>query len=178
MKIVGIVIGHGPKIDTGAVSVDGNETELAWNRELAFYICKFSEKFDAALIHRKVEKLPPYAEVNSLHCDLAIELHLNSSDPAATGSEMIHYAGSTKGKQFAELLLTAAVSTLKLKNRGVKTPWQGRGNAFLKNTRCPAVIVESFFINNPSDLARGAEVQEDLARAYVHSIDQMVEAIS
>lgn len=168
MKKVAIVVGHGPKHDTGAVAQDGT-TELVWNRDLARRIQKALEgRLDAVIVNRVIEQLQPVKETNDTGADMAIELHLNST-PGASGTEMI-YSGSAKGSRLATLLQGAAVGALGLPDRGIKTPWKGRGRRWLVGTKMPAVIVESFFIDTPDDLRRGNLRKQKLAEAYANAL--------
>lgn len=171
MKKVAIVVGHGPKHDTGAVNKDGT-TELIWNRDLARRIQKALEgRLDAVIVNRVIEQLQPVKETNETGADMTVELHLNDSGTGkASGSEMIHALGSKKGPILAGLLQQAAVDTLGLPNRGIKTPWMGRGRRWLEGTKMPAVIVESFFIDNSDDLRRGNLKKQKLAEAYADAL--------
>lgn len=171
MKKVAIVIGHGPNIDRGAVSADGATTELDWNRDLASRINdRLSGRVEGIIVHRTIERLQPVLETNATQADAAIELHLNST-PGASGTEMIIFEGSTQGRRLGQLLLDGAVRALGLPDRGVKGPQGGgRGERWLKGTRMPAVIVESFFIDTPRDLDRGNERKDELAQAYADAI--------
>lgn len=172
MKTLAICVGHGPRIDKGAQNHDGT-SELDWNKDLGIRLKDFLEPsrfINPVLIYRRVENVPPVQAVNEIGADLAIELHLNAFDGNASGTEMIHYPGSTKGARLAAILLTAAVGVLQLPNRGVKTPFSGRGNAFLRGTRCPAVIVESFFIDNDNDLKVGNANKQRLVQAYADAL--------
>ncbi len=167
MKTVAVVIGHGPRIDKGADNRDGT-TELTWNADLAERIKRHAEgRINAIIVRRVTERLQPVAETNATHADIAVELHLNSATGTATGTEMIHHPSSPKGRRFAEILCRHAVAVLGLRNRGAKPPFNGRGLRWLTGTTMPAVIVESFFIDNDSDLARGNQHKDALARAYV-----------
>lgn len=170
MKIA-IVIGHGPKIDKGAVGKDG-ATELDWNRDLARRIVnRLSGRVAAVVINREVERQPPVAAVNRTEAFLAVELHCNAYNGKASGTEMIHHPGSARGKRLATLLQKAAVGVLSLPDRGVKGPQAGgRGAAFLSKTDMPAVIVETMFIDNPSDLQRANERKDQLAQAYADAL--------
>lgn len=173
MKRVAIVIGHGPRIDEGAENKDGT-TELDWNQDLAHRILRDitepSIRLHGVVVHRVTEKLQPVTETNETRADMAIELHLNST-PGASGTEMIHYPGSARGMKLASLLQAAAVRVLGLPNRGIKTPQGGgRGLRWLKNTNMPAVIVESFFIDNDGDLSVGNEKKDELAKAYADAL--------
>lgn len=190
MKKVAIVVGHGPRIDKGAVNANG-ETEMDWNRDLANRIhteLKSEGVVDSEIFYRKVERLSPVSEVNASKCNLAIELHLNSSDDddpdlegTASGTEMIVYYLPSTGspsvgtKKAADALLRAALGVLKLPNRGVRPPYEGRGRRFLSKTTMPAVIVESFFIDHTPDLDRGNSVKQQLARAYALAIMEVLQ---
>lgn len=171
MKKVVIVIGHGPKHDTGAVGRD-NVTELAWNTDLAERIKHAliaGRKLDAVIVKRVTEELQPVLETNATNANFAIELHLNST-PGASGTEMIHAPQSPKGIALAKALQKAAVGVLGLPDRGVKPPWKGRGLRWLNGTKMPAVIVESFFIDNPHDLRVGNFKKQKLAEAYAEAL--------
>lgn len=165
---VALIPGHGPEIDRGAENKDGT-TELDWNRDLVRRIKSHLEgKVEVVVVNRTKERLSPVVEVNATNADLAMEFHLNSATGTATGTEMIYVSQS--GKKLAERLQKAAVSILRLADRGVKNPFAGRGNYFLTKTRMPAVIVESFFIDNSEDLAVGNARKEELALAYANAI--------
>lgn len=165
-KLIAIVVGHGPIKDQGAENKDGT-TELVWNSDLAERIANhIGPRCPVKIFHRKVEKNPPVAAVNASDASIAVELHLNGYDGSATGTEMIYWTTSKKGKALAKVLQAAAVKVLRLKDRGIKGPQNGRGGTFLSKTKMPAVIVESFFIDNNVDLARGNANKEALAAAY------------
>jgi N-acetylmuramoyl-L-alanine amidase len=163
MKIA-LIPGHGPSIDQGAENKDGT-TELAWNRDLVRRIKSHLDgRAEVVVINRVRERLSPVAEINATQAQVALEFHLNASNGKASGTEMIYI--SRAGRIIAEKLLNAAVGVLRLPNRGVKQPFAGRGNFFLTKTRMPAVIVESFFIDNSEDLEVGNARKEELALAY------------
>lgn len=167
MKIA-LIPGHGPSIDRGAENKDGT-TELDWNRDLVRRIKSHLDgRAEVVVVNRVKERLSPVAEINATKADIAIEFHLNSATGQATGTEMIYISKS--GKALAERLQKAAVATLRLADRGVKTPFAGRGNYFLTKTNMPAVIVESFFIDNSDDLAIGNERKEELAMSYANAL--------
>lgn len=167
MKIA-LVPGHGPRIDEGATNPDGT-TELDWNRDLVKRIASHLRgRADVSVVHRVKERLSPVDQVNATNADVAIEFHLNASNGKASGTEMIHISKS--GKLWAEKLQKAAVEVLRLPDRGVKTPFAGRGDRFLSKTKMPAVIVESFFIDNSDDLEVGNARKEELALAYANAL--------
>lgn len=169
MKIA-LVIGHGPSIDRGAENHDGT-TELEWNRDLVRRIQSHLSSVESVIVHRVKERHSPVEEINATKADLAIEFHCNASDGKATGTEMIYL--SRAGKRLAEALQKEAVQALHLPDRGVKTPWSGRGERFLRYTTMPAVIAESFFIDNSDDLRVANERKEELALAYARAIQNL-----
>lgn len=170
MKHVAISIGHGPKIDRGAVSEDGKTTELDWNTGLATLIKQeivTSSSMQVSIVHRTIEGVMPVKETNATNADFAIELHLNAFNTQASGTEMLYHPQSEKGLRLANLLQATAVRTLGLPDRGAKIPPR-KGLAWLAGTKMPAVIVESFFIDNPRDLAIGNLKKIQLAKAYAN----------
>lgn len=175
MKKVAIVIGHGPNIDRGAINEASGTTELDWNTDLANRIkMRLSGRIEGVIVHRVVERLQPVQQTNATGANAAVELHLNSFNGEVSGTEMI--AVSTRGRAFAGLLQAAAVRVLGLPNRGVKPPQAGgRGARWLKETDMPAVIVESFFIDNNHDLFVGNQKKDQLAQAYA---DAMVDFLT
>ena len=172
VSFVAIVVGHGPVRDRGALSADKKVSELEWNRDLARRIYQaVNNRCRVGVVHRTVESDPPVHAVNLLKATCAIELHLNAYNGQASGTEMIYWLSSSKGQILAQTLQEAATTMLHLPNRGIKGPQAGgRGSKFLSKTNCPAVIVESFFIDNPEDLRRGELVKEALAIAYADAL--------
>lgn len=169
IKTAALVIGHGPKLDKGAENRNGT-TELAWNGDLARMIAsELDGRLNFKLVHRVTERLQPVKETNETMADLAVELHLNSFNRLASGTEMIH-SGSVGSEKLATLLQAAAIKVLKLPDRGIKLPQNGRGERWLKGTRMPAVIVESFFIDHDHDLRTGTERKLALAKAYADAL--------
>lgn len=173
---IAIVVGHGPVRDKGAVNARYNVNELQWNADLALRIQDaLSGRATVSVISRRVEGVPPVGDVNAFEPDATVELHLNAYNGLASGTEMIYYPGSLRGKTLALLLQNAAVRVLSLPDRGVKPPQAGgRGAAFLRGTHAPAVIVESFFIDNDSDLVLGNLRKQHLALAYADALHAFV----
>lgn len=172
MKLA-LVIGHGPYIDKGAWNPRARVSELEFNRGLASLITSnfIGTPVECVLIHRVTEKVQPVAQVNAIEPDLCVELHCNAYDGNATGTEMICYPGSKDGLRLAVCLQNAALSALRLKDRGVKAPQAGgRGMALLKGTRCPCVIWEPFFIDNDDDLSTATKNKEALAKSFAQAV--------
>lgn len=171
MKTIAIVIGHGPSIDKGAFNSNGM-SELQWNTGLANLIEReIGNRAKVIIVHRVTERIAPVKEVNQTKADLAIELHLNAFNSQASGTEMLHWVSSKKGALLAEKLQRAAVGVLGLPDRGLKPiKAGGRGAGFLRDTVMPAVIVESFFVDNGADLSVGTKKKDLLAKAYADAL--------
>jgi len=80
----------------------------------------------------------------------AIEIHFNSAAvDTAHGTEVLHYGASTK--ELAARISRKIAVAIGTRDRGPKVrPDLG----WLKLTKCPAVIVEVSFINNPTEAAK------------------------
>ena len=147
MKLV-INIGHGGK-DPGAVNKELGVTENQFNRQLGVtikqlwpYYVRLIEQDDSGL-NQLVR------DINTMEPDLVVSLHCNAAEAkTATGTETLYWHTSTKGKRLAECVQARIVKALGLADRGVKP----RDNlAILRGTKCPAIIVEPFFISNGAD---------------------------
>ena len=80
---------------------------------------------------------------------LAVEFHCNAStNPAATGVESLSGA---KGTALGAALCKAVTNTIGIKNRGAKGEAAGQ-HSRLGFVQAGGVIMELFFISNPSDL--------------------------
>lgn len=85
---------------------------------------------------------------NANGADVFISIHANSvTNPAAHGTEVYHYPGSTRGRRLALLLQARLVAELGTADRGVKEA----NFQVLRETDCPAVLVEVAFISNEAD---------------------------
>lgn len=95
------------------------------------------------------------------HHDVAVEFHCNAfSNPAATGVE-------TLGGDMAlgEALCEAISDTLGIANRGAKGEASGQHSRLGFVSRGGGIIVELFFISNPSDVAAYFRHKQALAQA-------------
>ncbi len=88
-------------------------------------------------------------DANSWGADIFVSLHTNAStNPNATGTEVLVYRDRGAAGRLAEDILRELVSATGLVSRGVK---ERPGLYVLKETSMPAVLVEMGFITNPSD---------------------------
>ncbi len=113
---------------------------------------------------------------NNSNSDLFVSLHCNAFNKnAAQGVEVFHHTNSSKGKEFAEIILKDIIdSNLYTRNRGVKT-----SNSFyvLKGTRAAAILVELGFITNYEDLEIIQSNKSKIAEVLANSIIKCLQKI-
>ena len=162
-------IGHGGK-DPGAVNKELGITENQVNRELGVaikqlwpYYVRLIEQDDTGL--NQLVK-----DINTMEPDLVVSLHCNAAEAkTATGTETLYWHTSEKGKRLAECVQARMVKALGLADRGIKP----RDNlAVLRGTKCPAIIVEPFFISNGADYAK-VDI-DTLAKAILMGVSDYV----
>lgn len=85
---------------------------------------------------------------NANGADVFISIHANSAaNPAAHGTEVYHYPGSTQGRRLAVCLQARLVAELATTDRGVKAA----NFQVLRETDCPAALAEVAFLSNEAD---------------------------
>lgn len=87
-------------------------------------------------------------KVNKGNYDLLMEIHLNSAQPSATGTEVLYYSNS--GREYAEKICKALGEVYR--NRGAK---KRKDLYILNSTKPTAVILELFFCTNKEDYLKG-----------------------
>jgi N-acetylmuramoyl-L-alanine amidase len=91
-------------------------------------------------------------ECNAFGPDLAVSIHNNAG--GGDGAEVFHHHGGGKGKALAENIL-AEIVKVGQNSRGAKVRKNASGKdyyGFIRETSCPAVIVECAFVDNATDL--------------------------
>lgn len=97
---------------------------------------------------------------NAMGADLFVSVHFNSFNGQASGSEVYYKYKDRNGgtsKTLATNILNSILSKFDFKNRGVKTRTTNSGEDYysvIRRTDAPAVIVESAFLDNSSDLSK------------------------
>lgn len=171
-KLCALVIGH-KKRSPGAKNVEANLTEFDFNEDLALRIEKKVQNGEIQRIYRRTYKELP-DDINTLEPDFIVSLHCNAFNGKVSGTEVLYYHKSERGKEIAEILLNHLIEHLKLPNRGIKPKTtEDRGGYLLCYTNASCVIAEPFFIDNDDDLARAQEDMDGLVAAYAAAIDQI-----
>ena len=176
MPDVAIVVGHHPAAKGAALTVgDKQIQEYDFWEPFAYALrrCLYWSGIKGHIVYRPNPKPDDFLMriVNDTGAKLAIELHFNGfSDPRAQGSEMLYWHASDKGRLLADLLQQYTVRTLRVHDRGLKPVQRGRGAAFLRGTRMPAVICEPAFGTNYGDAWKLLTRQMQLVEAYAGAI--------
>lgn len=166
--------GHCPGSDSGAVGYGLTEAEVALN------IGRRVEKYLQAVGYDvKLFQYDGLAEIvdtsNYWNADLFISIHCNAFNGAARGTETIHYASSVEGKKLAKAIQRRVVNQLGTVDRGIKDKIAGGYDAYVvKYTDCPAVLVETAFIDNYADNQLLVNREDDFARAIACGITDYV----
>lgn len=174
MSKVFIGVGHGGS-DPGAVS--GNLKEADMNLVMAT-ACKdelIRHGVSVKMSRTKDENDNVSEEIkkcNEYNPDLAIDIHNNSG--GGDGFEVFYSNGSKNGKELAEYI-NEEVKNIGQNSRGVKTKLTSTGKdyfGFVRETKCPSVIVEGVFIDSNIDMqiAHTIDDQKKFGIAYAKGI--------
>lgn len=154
MAKVFIGVGHGGS-DPGAVANNTKEKDLNLSIALA---CRDMLEWYGVTVGMSRTKdehdtiSEEIKECNAFAPDLAVDIHNNAG--GGDGGEVFYHHGGGKGKTLAENIL-AEIVKVGQNSRGIKTRVNSQGKdyyAFIRNTSCPAVIVECAFVDNSTDL--------------------------
>lgn len=111
---------------------------------------------------------------NLSDADLFVSVHLNSSTSAtASGIETYVYrSASTTARKVADKVQKQLTEATGAKNRGVKES----GFYVLKNTKSPAILIETGFISNLTECKKlfTTDYQRTIAKAIYNGIRQQV----
>lgn len=154
VKKVYIGVGHGGS-DPGAVANGFNEKDLnlaialACEEELARHgvFTKIGRTKD---VDRSLTAT--INECNAYDPDLAMDIHNNAG--GGDGAEVYHTIGGGTGKTLAVNILDEVVK-IGQNSRGAKTKKNSSGSdyfGFIRQTNCPAVIIECAFVDNRTDM--------------------------
>lgn len=132
----------------------------ASGHDVNLIICPEGQFTDA-----KQEKDYKLSRINEVSYDLVMEIHLNSAQPSAHGTEVLYV--SSKGKGYAEKIVKALGEVYT--NRGAKK----RTDLYILNgTKPTAVLLELFFCTNKQDYLKGHGKKNatNLAKLIANSI--------
>jgi N-acetylmuramoyl-L-alanine amidase len=168
MRKVFLNAGHGGS-DPGAVS--NNLYEKTINLTTMLKCKEELERHGVEVVcSRLTDENDPVTEVvkeaNGSGAEIAVSFHANAG--GGDGFEAYYYTGSASGKKLASLG-EKYVKELGQNSRGIKS---GNHLYFVKNTKAPAVLFESFFVDNAKDRTIGDTIieQQAFGIAYAKAI--------
>ena len=147
-------VGHGGS-DPGAVANNTKEKDLNLSIALACKDMLAKHGVSVKMSRTKDEDdtlSEEIRECNAFVPDLAVDIHNNAG--GGDGAEVFYHYGGGKSKTLAENILGEIVKVGQ-NSRGAKTRKNSNGKdyyGFIRETSCPAVIVECAFVDNASDL--------------------------
>ena len=153
-KKVFIGVGHGGS-DPGAVAFGREEADL--NLSIALACRDELERHGVQVLMSRTKDEndtldEEIRECNAYGPDIAIDIHNNAG--GGDGVEAFYYHGGGLSKTLAENVL-AEIVKIGQNSRGIKTKLNSYGDdwyGFIRETTCPAAIVETCFIDNAEDV--------------------------
>ncbi len=175
-KLCALVIGH-KKRSPGAVNDRLKITEFDFNDDLAVMIERKIRFTEIQRVYRRTYRELP-GDINALEPDFVVSLHCNAFNRKASGTEVLYYHRSLRGKKMARIIQKHLVGFLKLPDRGIRPKTaEDRGGYLLRYTHAPCVIAEPFFIDNDDDLRKALSDKEGLAETYAEAIDEISQTL-
>lgn len=173
MKSVAIVVGHTAE-RPGALAADG-VGEWHWQRPLANQIAVQLADLDidgtayyrgplpyGLAMHDVVQR------VNRADPDLVLSLHFNSAPESHKGqmhgTMALYWPTSRTGKLAARALSSACAAAQGTRDRGPRSQavsWAGSPLYILRDTRAPAVILETHYGDNAQDHQRASVARDN-----------------
>lgn len=168
--------GHHLGVDCGAVNEYYGVQEAEIVREIGCLLAKYLAEAGVEVESLQSDNLagenPCYAEVcataNGSGADLFVSIHCNSAaSKYAEGTETLVYALGGRSERVAGAVQRQLVESLGTADRGVK---ERPGLLVLKYTTMPAVLIETAFISNDSDVYLLMNSRDEIARAIARGI--------
>lgn len=103
--------------------------------------------------------------------DIFVSIHCNAANTIARGTETYHYYNSYFGKLLAKCIQDKLVENIPTIDRGVREA----GFFVIKYTHCPAVLVETAFIDNYHDNQLLRDFEDTFAKSIAVGITDFFE---
>ncbi|MDP0492630.1 MAG: N-acetylmuramoyl-L-alanine amidase [Verrucomicrobiota bacterium JB023] len=173
-KALTIIIdpGHGGR-DRGAVwgGVRESDLNLKVAHKLNWYLKRAGYRTVMTRTSDRYVSLSTRAAIaNRYRNALFVSIHFNATRETWVRGGETFYASSGRGSYLASSIQRYLVSKCSVRNRGARF----RGFSVLRNTHCPAVLVECGFISNASERARckSNSFQDAAAQAILAGIQR------
>lgn len=174
--------GHDKTYDSGAVNNKYGVTEANIVYEIGELVAKYLRAvgfdvmtmqsdnlyYDSSYSDRAV---PICAAANDWQADIFISIHCNAFNGVAKGTECLVYNAGGNAEALANCIQSQIVNSLNTVDRGLKI----RPDLIvLKRTAMTAVLVETAFIDNESDVQLLMNNKDDFARAISRGVTDYV----
>lgn len=168
---IGLIVGH--EFKAPGADMIGGVTEYKWNSEVALTADAYAETTDRAIVEvitrdgRGISGA--YSLAEDLKCDCVIELHFNSFNGKAYGTETL-CSFDKQDIEFATKIHQAACAVFERNglSRGVKPlPRSARGGQSVYSFSGPNCLIEPFFGDNEQDCMLAEAHQAAYAKALV-----------
>lgn len=149
---------------------------LELDKEKIAYVILVPELKDISLAERVKRANAHHAECGKHTC--LISVHANAG--GGTGFEVFTSVGQTKSDEFAQIMFDSFKEEFpeqKMRSDRLDGDDDKESNFYiLKNTNCPAMLTESFFMDNLQDLKvlMSEEGRSSIAKAHVNAIKKIV----
>lgn len=165
--------GHYPGLDSGAVGATGLQ-EAVVTQELMKRVAWYLRTVWYDVTEIQENELYQITDAsNAFGAELFISIHCNSAaSTSARGTETYCYQLGGTGERLAGCIQSQIVKSLGTVDRGVKTA----NFAVIRDTDCPAVLVETAFISNKEDekLLADSTKRDEFAKAIARGITDLV----
>jgi len=165
--------GHCPGLDSGAVGPSGlQEANVAHDiMQLVMYYLQQAE-YDVLTVQDNELSVISNTS-NDFGADLFVSIHCNAAENTeAQGTETFCYQLVGQSEKLARCIQSQIVNIFDTVDRGIKTA----NFAVLRDTICPAVLVETAFISNSEDelLLASDQGKDNFAKAIARGIIEYV----
>lgn len=165
--------GHYPPIESGAVGATGlKEADVA--KDVMQRVAGYLRSVDVEVLEVQENELYQItSESNDFGANLFVSIHCNAAtNISAKGTETYCYVFGGEGERLARCIQNQIVSSLGTVDRGIKTA----NFQVLRETNCPAVLVEMAFISNPDDEALLADPgkRDEFAKAIARGVTDYI----
>lgn len=168
--------GHCPRLDSGAVGQSGLQ-EAHVTHDVMQLVMYYLQQVDYEVLTVQENELYQITNAsNASGADLFVSIHCNSAvNTEAHGTETFCYRFGGESEKLANCIQNQIIKAMETGDRGIK-----EGNfAVLRDTECPAVLVELAFISNPDEEAMLADpvMQDKFAAAIARGITDYAASI-
>ena len=169
-----IVVGHTQASPGASGGPPINQSEYPWNKDLASKIkaaCSAVGVESKIFFRDNVGIGGAYQQVSDWGASCVVELHFNSFNGTARGTETLFDKDRNSGSAaWAQRLQTAMLGALGTVDRGLKECNPGdRGFGSVSALNIPSALIEPFFGDNQADAQKGHNNKDDLAEAVARA---------